>query len=157
MAGLVVIGASLGGVSALKQIAAALPPDFGAPVLMVLHVGQYPSSLPTLFARGAALAVAHATDGEPLRGGRIVIAPPDHHMLVIDDRIVLTRGPKEHHTRPAIDPLFRSAALAYGPDVIGVVLTGLLDDGTAGLQAIKRAGGTAVVQDPTMRSRAACR
>jgi two-component system, chemotaxis family, protein-glutamate methylesterase/glutaminase len=148
MARIVVIGASLGGVSALQQIAAALPKDFAAPVLMVLHVGQQPSTLPAILASTAALEVAHATDGEPLSRGRILIAPPDHHMFAIDGRIVLTRGPKEHHTRPAIDPLFRSAALAYGPNAVGVVLTGQLDDGTAGLQAIKSAGGLAVVQDP---------
>lgn len=148
MARVVVIGASLGGVPALMQIAAALPERFAAPVLTVLHVGEQPSILPTLLASNSRLEVAHATHDEPLRAGRIHVAPPDHHMLVVDDRIVLTRGPKEHHTRPAIDPLFRSAALAHGADVIGVVLTGRLDDGTAGLQAIKNAGGTAVVQDP---------
>ena len=148
MARLVVIGASLGGVPALMQIAAALPEKFAAPVLIVLHVGEQPSILPTLLASDSRLEVAHASDDEPLRAGRVYVAPPDHHMLVADGRIVLTRGPKEHHTRPAIDPLFRSAALAHGADVIGVVLTGRLDDGTAGLQAIKQAGGVAVVQDP---------
>ena len=148
MGRLVVIGASLGGVPALIQIAAALPEGFPAPVLTVLHVGQLPSILPTLLASNSRLEVSHATHDEPLHAGRIYVAPPDHHMLVVDDRIVLTRGPKEHHTRPAIDPLFRSAALAHGADVVGVVLTGTLDDGTTGLQAIKEAGGVAVVQDP---------
>jgi two-component system chemotaxis response regulator CheB len=148
MARIVVIGASLGGVPALMEIAAALPKDFAAAVLMVLHVGEQPSILPTLLARNSVLSVSHASDGDSLRPGHIYIAPPDHHLLVEDDRIVLTRGPKEHHTRPAIDPLFRSAALAHGADVIGVVLTGRLDDGTGGLQAIKEAGGIAVVQDP---------
>jgi two-component system chemotaxis response regulator CheB len=148
MARIVVIGASLGGVPALMQIAAALPKEFAAPVLMVLHVGEQPSILPTLLASGATLEASHAVHDERLRRGHIYVAPPDHHMLLAEDRIVLTRGPKEHHTRPAIDPLFRSAALAHGADVIGVVLTGRLDDGTAGLQAIKKAGGIAVVQDP---------
>jgi two-component system chemotaxis response regulator CheB len=148
MARLVVIGASLGGVGALMQIASALPEDFAAPVLVVLHVGEQPSVLPRLLAQISQLPAAHAVDGQPLRAGQIVVAPPDLHMLVVDDRIALARGPKEHHTRPAIDPLFRSAALAHRSDVIGVVLTGRLDDGTAGLQAIKDAGGIAVVQDP---------
>jgi two-component system chemotaxis response regulator CheB len=148
VARLVVIGASLGGVSALMQIASALPKDFAAPILVVLHVGEQPSVLPRLLGSGPALSAAHGIDGEALRAGHIHIAPPDHHMVVVDDRIALSRGPKEHHTRPAIDPLFRSAAIAHGADVIGVVLTGRLDDGTAGLQAIKAAGGIAVVQDP---------
>nr|HET7859750.1 chemotaxis protein CheB [Caldimonas sp.] len=148
MARLVVIGASLGGVGALVQIAAALPAGFPAPILIVLHIGEQPSVLPRLLAQVSQLTASHAVDGEPLRAGRIVVAPPDLHMIVEDDRIVLVRAPKEHHTRPAIDPLFRSAALAHGSDVIGVVLTGRLDDGTAGLQAIKEAGGIAVVQDP---------
>jgi two-component system chemotaxis response regulator CheB len=130
------------------QIAAALSPDFPAPVLVVLHVGEQPSLLPRLLAQVSKLPAAHAVDGQPLRAGHIHVAPPDLHMLVDDDRTVLVRGAKEHHTRPAIDPLFRSAALAHGSDVIGVVLTGRLDDGTAGLQAIKDAGGIAVVQDP---------
>ena len=144
----IVIGASLGGVAALLQIASALPPDLAAPVLIVLHVGEQRSILPTLLARQTLMGVAHAVDGETIRAGRLYIAPPDQHMLLVGDRILLTRGPKEHHTRPAIDPLFRSAALARGAQTIGVVLTGNLDDGTSGLQAIKARGGIAVVQDP---------
>jgi len=94
------------------------------------------------------LPVAHPLDGEPLQAGRVRIAPPDEHMSVEDGRIRLGRGPKEHHARPAIDPLFRSAAIDLGPAVVGVVLTGMLDDGTPGLAAIKAHGGTAVVQAP---------
>jgi two-component system chemotaxis response regulator CheB len=94
------------------------------------------------------MAAAHARDGETLAFGRIYVAPPDHHMLVMDMTIRLSRGAREHHTRPAVDPLFRSAALAHGSDVVGVVLTGHLDDGTVGLQEIKKHGGIAVVQDP---------
>ena len=148
MSKLIVVGASLGGVSALRQLAAALPADVAAPILVVLHVGEQRSVLPSLLARNAPVEVSHARDGETLRAGHVYVAPPDQHMLVSGDRIQLSRGPKEHHTRPAIDPLFRSAALAHGPDVIGVVLTGNLDDGTAGLQAIKARGGIAIVQDP---------
>lgn len=142
------MGASLGGAAALRAIASALPKDFPAPILIVLHVNEPPSVLPNLLETGSSLSAAHAVDGEPLRPGHIHVAPPDHHMVVVGRRITLLHGPKEHHTRPAIDPLFRSAAIARGVDVIGVVLTGRLDDGTAGLQAIKAAGGTAIVQDP---------
>jgi two-component system, chemotaxis family, protein-glutamate methylesterase/glutaminase len=148
MSRLVTVGASLGGVAALNELTAALPAGFPAPVLIVLHIGEHPSTLPSILSARCPLPVSHAIDEEPIRDGHVYVAPPDQHMLVLDDRIVLTRGPKEHHTRPAVDPLFRSAALARGGDVIGVVLTGGLDDGTAGLQAIKQAGGVAVVQEP---------
>jgi two-component system, chemotaxis family, protein-glutamate methylesterase/glutaminase len=145
---IVAIGASAGGVRALQILAAQLTPDFAAPILVVQHVGSYPSVLPSLIARQGPLPASHAIDGQPLVPGHITIAPPDQHMLVEGDVIRLSRGPKEHHARPAIDPLFRSAAFSWGPAVIGVVLTGLLDDGTPGLQAIKERGGTAVVQHP---------
>ncbi|HUG24773.1 chemotaxis protein CheB [Piscinibacter sp.] len=146
---IVVIGASAGGVSALSEVASALPPKFPAVVLIVLHVGSNVSLLPELLtARGANRAI-HPQDGERLQTGTIYVAPPDHHMRVEGDTIRLTRGAKEHHTRPAIDPLFCSAALAGGARVIGVILTGHGDDGTAGLQAVKACGGLAVVQDPT--------
>ncbi len=145
---IIVVGASAGGVRALPALASQLSPDFPAPVLVVQHIGSHPSILPRLLMREGPLAASHAEDGEPVEPGRIYVAPPDHHMLVDGDVIRLSRGPKEHHARPAIDPLFRSAAVSRGPAAIGVVLTGLLDDGTAGLQSIKRCGGTAVVQDP---------
>jgi two-component system chemotaxis response regulator CheB len=145
---LIVIGASAGGVPALLDLTAGLPADLPAAVLIVLHVGTYRSVLPSLLSNRSPLPVSHATDGERLSAGRVWVAPPDHHLLVLDGRIRLNRGPKEHGSRPAIDPLFRSAAIASGPAVIGVVLTGMLDDGTPGLQAIKSRGGTAVVQDP---------
>jgi two-component system chemotaxis response regulator CheB len=148
MGRMIVVGASLGGVSALIEISSALKKDFPAPILVVLHVGAHRSILPSLLAKDSGMQVAHARHDDPILPGRIYIAPPDQHMLVDGDRIVLSRGAKEHHTRPAIDPLFRSAALAHGPDVIGVVLTGTLDDGTSGLQVIKERGGVAVVQDP---------
>jgi two-component system chemotaxis response regulator CheB len=148
MSRLIVIGASVGGVRALTQLASALPASLPAPVMVVLHTGAHRSVLPSLLSARSALQVSHAEHDETIRDGYIYVAPPDYHMLVVDRRIVLTRGAKEHHTRPAIDPLFRSAALAYGPAAIGVVLTGRLDDGTAGLQVIKQRGGIAVVQDP---------
>jgi two-component system chemotaxis response regulator CheB len=146
---LVVLGASAGGVTALLSLCARLPRGFPAPVLIVLHIGANPSVLPSLLAAHGNNPSVHAEDGQPLEDGILYVAPPDQHMLVVDGRIQLSHGPKEHHTRPAVDPLFRSAALAYGPAVIGVVVTGRLDDGTAGLQAIKDCGGLAVIQDPT--------
>ena len=143
-----VLGASAGGVQALQRLAADLPADFPVPLLVVLHVGAHPSVLPELMSAWGPVPAAHGRDGQRLEPGRIYVAPPDHHMLVIGDAIRLNRGPKEHHSRPAIDPLFVSAALSCGADVIGVILTGMLDDGTFGLQAVKQCGGTAVVQDP---------
>lgn len=153
MESLIVIGASVGGMEALSVIFSSLPPDFPAAVLVVTHIGARDSVLPELLAKTSVLPVRYARDGEPLLPGRILIAPPDQHMLVtaLDGQSVieLTRGPKENHTRPAIDPLFRTAAAAVGASVIGVVLTGFLDDGTAGLAAIKACGGTAIVQQPS--------
>ena len=145
---LVVIGASAGGVQVLLDLAAALPADFGACILMVLHVGAHRSLLPELMSARSAMPARHPADGDALRPGAIFIAPPDQHMLVDGDRIRLTRGPKENFARPAIDPLFRTAALERGQRAIGVVLSGRLDDGTTGLQMIKQCGGIAVVQDP---------
>jgi two-component system, chemotaxis family, protein-glutamate methylesterase/glutaminase len=144
----VVVGASLGGVEALRRLARNLPADFRAPLVAVLHIGANPSILPALISQAGPLVACHAKQGMPLEPGKIFIAPPDQHVLIQDDSLILSKGPKEHHARPAIDPLFRSAALSRGAEVIGVVLTGLLDDGTAGLQAIKAAGGTAIAQDP---------
>ena len=145
---IIVMGASAGGVSAILDLAAMLPCDFPAPILFVQHIGAHRSELWKLMStRGPNVAVV-ASDGDVPRPGTIHIAPPDQHMLLDGHVIRLSRGPKEHHARPAIDPLFRSAALDYGPRAIGVVLTGMLDDGSAGLRAIKDCGGTAVVQDP---------
>jgi two-component system, chemotaxis family, protein-glutamate methylesterase/glutaminase len=145
---LVAIGASAGGVQVLLELTAGLPVDLPACVLVVLHVGAHRSLLPELMGARGPLPARHPIDGESLQPGVIFIAPPDHHMLVDGDRVRLTRGPKENFARPAIDPLFRSAALAHGPRVIGVVLSGRLDDGTTGLQMIKQCGGVTVVQDP---------
>lgn len=149
MDAVIAIGASAGGVPALEKLMAGMPADLPAAIVLVLHVGAHESRLPAVLSRKTRLAVEHAEQGDALRAGCVHVAPPDHHMLVgPDGRIALSRGPKEHYTRPAIDPLFRSVALAYGPRAIGVILTGMLDDGTAGLQAIKQGGGRAVVQDP---------
>lgn len=145
---LIVIGTSAGGVTALQKFVSQLPADFPAPVLIVLHIGMHRSYLPDLLTSKGPLPAFHAVDGDSIVPGRILVAPPGRHLLVEGLRVRLNHGPKEHHARPAIDPLFRSAALSHGPGVIGVVLTGMLDDGTSGLQAIKNAGGIAVVQDP---------
>ena len=145
---IIVMGASAGGVNAILDLAPALARDFPAPILFVQHIGAHRSELSRLVsARGPNLAFT-AADGDLPRPGTIHIAPPDQHMLLDGNLIRLSRGPKENHARPAIDPLFRSAALSCGPRAIGVVLTGMLDDGSAGLRAIKDCGGTAVVQDP---------
>jgi two-component system, chemotaxis family, protein-glutamate methylesterase/glutaminase len=144
---IVVIGASAGGLEALRQLTGSLPDDFPAAVAIVLHVGE-DSYLPEILGRSARLPVAAPRSGEPIQPGTIYVAPPAKHMLVHDGHIVLRRGPRENLARPAIDPLFRSAACSFGGNCIGVVLTGALGDGAAGLQTIKRCGGIAVVQDP---------
>jgi len=142
------MGASSGGVEAILRLAGTLAPGFPAPVLFVQHIGAHRSDLPRLVsARGPNPAV-HPEDGEVPRRGKIYIAPPDHHMALDGGRLRIYRGPKEHHARPAIDPLFRSAAIECGSQAVGVILTGLLDDGSAGLRAVKDCGGTAIVQDP---------
>jgi two-component system, chemotaxis family, protein-glutamate methylesterase/glutaminase len=145
----VAIGTSAGGIEALRQIAKGLPADLPASVLVVIHLPpRSPGLLPQILSRSGPLPAAHAEDGEPLRHGRIYVARAGLHMLLEDGAIRLVAGARENLYRPAIDPLFRSAALAGGRRVIGVVLTGALDDGTAGLRSIKRCGGLAVVQDP---------
>lgn len=142
------MGASTGGLSALKQIFTALPADLPAAIFAVMHIGPGESILPRLLGSVCPLPVAHATDGAQVETGKVYLAPPDHHLLLENGHMRLTHTAKENHARPAIDPLFRSAAVAYRRNVIGVVLTGNLDDGTVGLQAVKLYGGTAVVQDP---------
>ncbi|VXC90097.1 Protein-glutamate methylesterase [Burkholderia sp. 8Y] len=146
---IVVVAASLGGLQALRTVVAALPADLPASIFIVMHVGTWPSQLPQLLEASGPLPVAHACDGEPIAKGRVYVAPPDRHMLVGNDTIVLSAAPKENFTRPAADPLFRSAAVNYGNRAIGVVLTGKLDDGAAGLKAIHACGGYTIVQDPS--------
>jgi two-component system chemotaxis response regulator CheB len=145
---IVVIGASAGGVAPLLDLVAALPTDLPAPVCVALHVGVRASILPELLRRRGSLPANHARHGEPLRPAQIYVAPPDHHLLVNPHTVQLSRGPREHHARPAIDPLFRTAALHWRERAVGVVLSGALDDGCAGQAAIKACGGTVVVQDP---------
>jgi two-component system chemotaxis response regulator CheB len=143
------MGASAGGLSAFNRVIKQLPEQLNAAVFIVWHVSPYSTSLlPEILNRAGTLKAKHPADGEPIEMGKIYIAPPDHHLLLELGRIRLTKGPKENRFRPAIDPLFRSAAYTYGSRVVGVVLTGALDDGTAGLWAIKDRGGIAVVQDP---------
>src|SRR3954471_3832054 len=149
---LVVIGASAGGVTALLDISSRLPRFFAAPICIVQHVGSNPSLLPELLRYRGSNHAVHAEDGQRLASRTLHVAPPDHHMLLQGDTLRLTHGPKENHARPAIDPLFRSTALTCGRRAIGVILTGQMDDGTVGLQAIKECGGIAVVQDPATAS-----
>ena len=146
----IVIGTSAGGIEALKTLLGKLPADLAAFPLAVIHIASSsPRMLPELLSKPGQLRCVHPCQGESLQRGRFYLAPPDQHMLVdARETIRLSHGPKENRARPAIDPLFRSAALAFGPEVIGVILTGNLDDGTAGLLAVKRSGGTTVIQDP---------
>src|SRR4051812_16894726 len=146
---IIVIGASAGGVEAIATLMREMPADIPASFFVVSHV--LPESgnhlIDTLNTTGP-LPAKHPEDGEEFRPGFVYVAPPDRYLLVKEDHVRVTRGPRENRWRPAIDPLFRSAAVAHGARVIGIVLTGMLDDGTAGLGAIKRCGGIAIVQDP---------
>lgn len=144
---IIVIGASAGGLRALEQLLADLPSNLTASIFIVLHVGAV-SHLSEIFYRMAALPVLQARSGDEIEAGRIYVAVPGLHLLLHDHHILLRRGPRENLARPAVDPLFRSAACTFGARVIGVVLSGGLNDGTAGLRAIKRCGGIAVVQEP---------
>ncbi|HUD95319.1 chemotaxis protein CheB [Sphingobium sp.] len=146
---IVVIGASAGGVEALQRLCAGLPADFPAAIFIAQHLSPSARSLlPQLIGRAGPLPAISPMDGDIIEAGRIYIAAPDLHMLLRPGNILMRRGPQENRTRPAVNALFRSAAIAYGGRVIGVVLTGLLDDGTEGLIAIKAAGGLSMVQDP---------
>ncbi len=146
---IVVIGASAGGMEALQKLVAPLPRDLPASIFVVWHLSPGARSiLPSVLAKAGKLPASMPADGDRIERGRIYVAPNDHHMLLESGYIRVARGPKENRFRPAIDPLFRSAAYVYGTRVIGVVLTGALDDGTAGLWTIKLRGGTTIVQDP---------
>lgn len=146
---LVVVGASAGGVEALRAMVQGLPADLNAAVLVVLHIPPgAPSALSNILARSGSLPAMTAQDGDRITPGHIYVAPSDRHMLVRGRRIVLTSGPAENGHRPAVDSLFRSAAQHFGPRVIGVILSGARDDGTAGLAAVVEQGGIPIVQDP---------
>src|SRR5262245_35089708 len=146
---IVVIGASAGGLEVVKLLLEQLDPDLPAALFIVIHQSaQSPGTMPTILSRHSTLPIVAPTDGTPIRLGQVYLAPPNAHLVVQRDRVRVLRGPPENLHRPSIDTLFRSAAVAYGPRVVGVVLSGTLDDGTAGLEAIKACGGMTVVQDP---------
>jgi two-component system chemotaxis response regulator CheB len=146
----VAVGASAGGVASLQGLVSRLPADLPAAVLVVLHMPRdATSALPDILARRSALPVARAEDRDPLRPGTILVAPPDRHLLVERGRARLSAGPRVNNHRPAVDPLLESAAAWCGPRALGVLLSGTLDDGVAGLAAVRDAGGLTAVQDPS--------
>jgi two-component system, chemotaxis family, protein-glutamate methylesterase/glutaminase len=146
---IVVIGGSAGGIEALSGVVGLLRPDLPAAVLVVVHVAPTATSvLPQIVTRAGPLPARHVTDGDPIEPGVVAVCPPNRQLVVERGRLHLHQGPREHGIRPAIDPLLRSAAATAGPHTIGVVLSGVLDDGAAGLVAVKAAGGITVVQDP---------
>lgn len=146
----VVVGASAGGAEALTGLVAQLSADFPAPVFIVNHMAAETTGKALVAALNAAgsLTCSHARDGEPIKRGHVYLAPSDQHLLLVKGKMLVTKGARENRYRPAIDPLFRTAAVAYGTRVIGIILTGYLDDGTSGMKAIKRCGGVCIVQDP---------
>jgi two-component system, chemotaxis family, protein-glutamate methylesterase/glutaminase len=148
MTGIVVVGASAGGLSPLRSITESLPRTCKATLFIVVHTGRIPSSLPEILSWHGRMPVEFGRNGTHIEAGHIYVAPPDRHMLVSINRIQLSSGPLLHYTRPAIDPLFESAAAAFGKRVVGIVLSGQGRDGAVGLAAIKRKGGLALVQDP---------
>lgn len=146
---LIVMGASAGGIEALQRVLRRLPADLGAAVLVVQHTtSRSDSHLAEILGKGVRLPVTHPADWTRMERGQVYVARPDHHLLVQGDQLRVLRGPRENLHRPAIDPLFRSAAVERGRRVIGVVLTGMLDDGTAGLMVVNAHGGAAIVEDP---------
>jgi two-component system chemotaxis response regulator CheB len=145
---IVLIGASAGGVEAISRVIADLPRDLRASVFVVLHISRGRSMLPEILTRAGRMRAAHPADGEAIQYGRVYIAPPDHHMLIDGEHVRVVRTAAENGLRPALDPLFRSAARSYGPRVIATILTGSLDDGTAGAAAVKLGGGITIAQDP---------
>lgn len=145
---MIVIGASAGGIEALQHLLSHLPADLRASILIVVHTAAQDGHLAEVLDRSAHMPALKAEQGMQIESGRIYVAPPDHHLTVLDSVALLSRGPKVNRHRPAIDPLFESAARAYRGRLIGLVLSGYMDDGTAGLAAVKSHGGISVVQDP---------
>jgi two-component system, chemotaxis family, protein-glutamate methylesterase/glutaminase len=144
-----VVGASAGGVETLRRLVAQLPADYPGAVFVVLHISSHGTSmLPGILGRVSRLPVTHAVDGEEIERRHVYVAPPDYHLLIEDGRLRLDRGPRENGHRPAIDPLFRTASASYDGRVVGVVLSGTLDDGTDGMRTIVRQGGVGIAQDP---------
>jgi two-component system chemotaxis response regulator CheB len=146
---IIVIGASAGGIEPIRTILRGLPADFPGALFVVVHMSpSSPGVLDVIFSTAGALSAVIVRNGERIVPGRVYVAAPDHHLLIEPGRMRLTRGPKENRFRPAVDPLFRSAAQTYGPREVGIILSGGLDDGTSGLRKVKQLGGTAIVQDP---------
>jgi two-component system chemotaxis response regulator CheB len=146
---IVVIGASAGGVEALTKLVSLLPADIPACVVVVLHVpAASPSALPQILSRLGRVTACHVSNGDPVEPGRFYVAPPNRHVIFTGGRLMLSSGARENGHRPAVDPLFRSAAREYGPRVTAVVMSGALDDGSAGLATVMVAGGVGIVQDP---------
>jgi two-component system chemotaxis response regulator CheB len=147
---IIVIGGSAGSITTLKQIVSTLSKDFKATIFIVVHIpADSKSILPKILSQAGNLQAVHPKDGEAIEPGKIYIAPNDHHIILEQDRILIKRGPKENRFRPSIDVLFRSAAFQYRDRVVGVILSGYLDDGVSGVWMIKQLGGIAVVQEPT--------
>jgi two-component system chemotaxis response regulator CheB len=145
----IIMGGSAGGIEAMSQIVAGFPADLAAAVFVVIHTAAgFTSHLADLLSAKSKLKATLAVHGEPITPGRIYVAPPDNHLLLRPGYVAVQRGPKENGSRPAVDPLFRSASIAYGPRVVAVVVSGYLDCGTAGLLSVKARGGVAIVQDP---------
>ena len=146
---IIAIGGSAGAIGAIKTLCDSLPADIPAAVCIVVHVGARGNDvMADIFGRRCSIPVTTAIDGERLQQGHVYVAAADHHLIVLDDTIRLGRGPRENLARPAIDPLFRSVGLSHGSRAIGVILTGMLNDGAAGLADLKRCGGVTVVQNP---------
>lgn len=146
---IVVIGASAGGISPIKKVLSELPANLPAALFVVVHLPPRPSNLAAVLSRSTQLPALEAIQDQPIERGRIYVAPPDQHLFIENDQIQLWRGPKENRQRPAINALFRSAAVGYRERVIGIILSGIMEDGTTGLWWIRRYGGIAVVQDPS--------
>lgn len=145
----IVIGASAGGVEALPRVLGALPAGLPAAVVVAMHLSPSSTYLVEILRKASRNPVAWAEQGERTLAGHVYVAPPDHHATIDDGHLILSSGPRENHVRPSIDRLFRSAAARRGRAVIGVLLTGTMDDGVQGLQAIQEAGGATFVQDPS--------